>query len=51
MSRVFELYISDLSGRSGYDYDFLVDRYMEILEEDGYVDHDYFEGVTIERDW
>lgn len=51
MSRVFEHWISELSELSGYDYDFLVDRYIEILEEYGYVDHEYFEGVTLENDW
>ena len=49
MSRVFEGWISKLSDESGYNYDFLVDRYNEVMDEDG--DVEYFVGVTLERDW
>jgi hypothetical protein len=49
MSRVFEGTIEQLSRETGYDYDFLVDMYNEVMEEDG--DLDYFLGVTMERDW
>ena len=49
MSRCFEAYMKDLCEKSGYSYDFLVDRYNEVMEEDG--DVEYFIGVTMERDW
>lgn len=49
MSKVFDSIISRLSEDSGYGYDFLVDRYNEIMDEDG--DIEYFVGVTMERDW
>lgn len=49
MSRVFEGYISALSAATGYDYDFLVDKYNEVMDEDG--DFEYFVTVSLERDW
>lgn len=49
MSRCFEAYMDDLCKKSGYNYDFLVDRYNEVMEEDG--DVGYFIAVTMERDW
>lgn len=49
MSRTFEGLINDLSRKSGYGYDFLVDKYNEVLNEDG--DVEYFINVTMERDW
>lgn len=49
MSRCFEAYMNDLCEKSGYGYDFLVDRYNEVMEEDG--DVEYFLAVTMERDW
>ena len=49
MSRTFEGIIDRLSNVTGYGYDFLVDRYNEVMEEDG--DVGYFIGVTLERDW
>lgn len=49
MSRTFEGIISRLCENSGYDYDFLVDRYNEVMDEDG--DWDHFVAVTMERDW
>lgn len=49
MSRTFEGVMSMLSEASGYDWDFLVDRYNEVMDEDG--DWEYFVGVTMEHDW
>ncbi len=49
MSRTFEGIIDRLSNLSGYSYDFLVDKYNEVMEEDD--DFEYFVGVTLERDW
>lgn len=49
MSKVFNAIIDRLSEKSGYDYDFLIDRYNEVMDEDG--DADYFVAVTMERDW
>ncbi len=49
MKRVFNAIINRLSEESGYDYDFLVDRYNEIIDDDGDVEH--FIAVTMERDW
>lgn len=49
MSRTFNAIIDDLAKKGGYDYNFLVDRYNEVIDEDG--DVDYFVAVTLERDW
>lgn len=51
MSRVFEAYIDNLSKKSGYSYDYLIDRFDEMIEDDGELDMDYFTGVTLEKDW
>lgn len=49
MSRTFEGMIENLAEKNGYDYDFLMDRFMEVFNEDG--DIDYFVEVTNEHDW
>lgn len=49
MSRTFEGIIDRLSKASGYDYDFLVDRYNEVMDDSG--DVEYFITVTMEKDW
>lgn len=49
MSRSFEGLIDRLCEETGYEFDYLVDRYNEVMEEDG--DVAYFIGVTMERDW
>ena len=49
MSRTFEGTLNRLSKDTGYSYDFLVDMYNEVIEEDG--DLEYFIGVTMEHDW
>ena len=49
MSRCFEKMMEDLSSVSGYTYDFLVEKYNEVMDEDD--DIEYFVGVTLERDW
>ena len=51
MNKCFEAFIDNLSKKSGYDYDFLVDMFMDAMEEDGYVDLEYFIDVTMEHDW
>ena len=50
MSRVFEVSIDTLSKASGYSWNFLVDRYNEMVD-DGDYDWDSFVGITAERDW
>ena len=49
MSRVFEGYIRMLSEVTGYNYDFLCDKYFEVMDEDG--DFEYFVRVSLEKDW
>lgn len=49
MSRVFDGIIDDLSKKSGYSYDFLVDMYNEVMDDDG--DVDSFIAITMEQDW
>lgn len=49
MSRTFDGIVNWLSKETGYGYNFLVDMYNEVVEEDG--DLEYFIGVTMERDW
>ena len=49
IKRKIDDFISDLSKKSGYSWDFLMDRFNEVMEEDG--DLDYFVGVTMEHDW
>ena len=49
MKRVFNSIIDILCEKTGYDYDFLVDRYNEAMDEDG--DVDSFIATTLEKDW
>ena len=51
MSRQFGTMIEEVSEKSGYSWDFLVDRYNDILEAEGSVDWNYFVGVSLEHDW
>ena len=48
MKKVFNNIIENLCDETGYSYDFLVDRYNEVMDEDG--DVGYFVTVTLERD-
>lgn len=41
--------VSSLARLTGYEVDFLVSVYNEVMAEDG--DVDFFIGVTLERDW
>ena len=50
MSKTFSATIDALSKMSGYSWDFLVDRYNEMVNAGEY-DWGYFVGVTSERDW
>ena len=52
MSRVFEYAIEDLSKKTGYHYNFLVDMFNEMMDDEGQdFDWDRFEGISMERDW
>ena len=51
MSKVFEGFIEKLSEKSGYSYDFLVDRYDEMNDELGYVDMEEFYASTRDHEW
>lgn len=51
MDKLLNYAIRDLSRKSGYDYDFLVDVYNEILNDNGDVNWNYFAGVSMEHDW
>lgn len=44
-----ERLIAVLAEMSGYEYDFLYDRFQETMDDDG--DIAYFVGVTLEKDW
>ena len=50
MCRVINTFLENLSDKSGYNYDFLCDRFAEMVN-DGECDMAYFEGVTMEHDW
>lgn len=41
--------IEELSKRTGYAVDFLMDVWAECMEDGN--DWDFFEGVTLEMDW
>lgn len=41
--------VRKLAAEYGYDHDFLIARFEEVMADDG--DIDYFVGVTMERDW
>lgn len=49
MSRTFEGLMTMLSEETGYDYNFLVDRYEEVMNGDG--DFEYFLKVSREKGW
>lgn len=51
MSKVFEGFIERLSGKTGYQYDFLVDCYDEMNDELGDVDMEEFASITMNHDW
>lgn len=48
MKRVFNGIINQLCEETGYDYDFLVEKFMEAMDEDG--DVNSFIAITLERD-
>lgn len=48
MKRVFNGIIDILCEETGYDYDFLVDRYMEAMDDN---DVESFIEITLEKDW
>ena len=51
MSKVFEDFIEKLSEKSGYSYNFLVDRYDEMNDELRYVDMEEFYSIVMNHDW
>lgn len=51
MSKVFEGFIEKLSEKSGYSYNFLIDRYNEMNDELGDVDMEEFSSITMNHDW
>lgn len=51
MKRVFNGIIERLSKDSGYSYNFLVDRYNEMVDETGDCDFDDFAVITMEHGW
>ena len=52
MSRVFESAIENISKKSGYHYNFLVDMFNEMMNDEGQdFDWDQFEGISMEHDW
>jgi hypothetical protein len=51
MSKVFERWIEDLSARTGYDYDFLVELWEELFKKYGRVDTKAFEELTLRKMW
>ena len=48
MKRVFNGIIDQLCEETGYDYDFLVEKFMEAMDDN---DIEQFIGITLERDW
>ena len=48
MKRVFNAVIDILCKKTGYDYDFLVDRYNEAMDDN---DIESFIAITLERGW
>lgn len=43
--------IKRISKRSGYSYKFLMNIYKETLKDDGKVNMELFEGISMEHDW
>ena len=50
IKRHLENWIDELSLMSGYSYGFLMDRFMEMMDENE-VDIEQFIAITMERDW
>lgn len=48
MKKVFNGIIDILCEKTGYDYDFLVEKYMEAMDDN---DVESFIEITLERDW
>lgn len=48
MSKVFEGFIEKLSEKSGYSYNFLIDRYNE-MNKLGYVDMEEFYSIIMDH--
>ena len=48
MKKVFNAIIDNLCEETGYDYDFLVEKFMEAMDDN---DVDSFIAITMEKDW
>lgn len=48
MKRVFNSIIDILCKQTGYDYDFLVEKFMDAMDDN---DVGSFIEITLERDW
>lgn len=48
MKRVFNAIIDRLCEETGYDYDFLVEKFMDAMDDN---DIEQFIEITMERDW
>ena len=48
MKRVFNGIIDRLCEETGYDYDFLVEKFMEAMDDN---DVESFIAITMEKDW
>lgn len=52
MGNMFDRAMTELSRKSGYSYNTLIDIWNEHFEETGeFPDWDYFSGVSMEHDW
>lgn len=51
MSKVFDYVIDRLGKESGYGYDFLIDRWNEMIEETGDWDYEEFARITMNHEW
>ena len=50
MHKSFSRFINDLADRSGYEWDYLIDRWVEMVEG-GDVDRNRFIDTTMAREW
>ena len=51
IKRYIEEKVTEIADASGYEWDFIMDMAMEFFEDEGYIDWDYIEGVSMEHDW
>lgn len=51
VKRHIENEIDRIARKSGYSWNELMGVYMEAMEDDGYVDMQLFEQISMEHDW